>query len=165
MSRGQSTSAGFDATTRAAMPDEGAAAVHLLRHGEVEGWGRREVRGHVDTPLSPDGRAQHAALAAWFTAHEPRPDLVLCSDLSRCRDLGERLAAATGAPLRLLPALREQHMGAWEGRTWQEINAELGERVNDYWADYVQAAPPGGESLAALAARVRAAITASGRLA
>jgi broad specificity phosphatase PhoE/nicotinamide riboside kinase len=139
------------------MPDgEGAVAVALLRHGEVEGYRARTVRGHLDAALSAEGLRQHEALVSWLAAAEEPPELVLCSDLSRCADLGQRLAAASGAPLQLSAELREQHMGAWEGRTWEQISAQHGRAVNDYWDDYVRATPPGGESLERMAERVLA---------
>ena len=53
------------------------------------------------------------------------------------------------------PRLQEYDFGEWEGRNWPDIpRAE-----SDPWiADMLNAAPPGGESFAALIARVRAAI-------
>ena len=85
----------------------------------------------------------------------PRPDGVISSDLSRCRALAERIAADLDLPLWTTPALREQQMGAWEGRSWESLTAEDEPRIQAYWADYLTAAPPGGESFAELAARVR----------
>ncbi|MCB9897178.1 MAG: histidine phosphatase family protein [Planctomycetes bacterium] len=157
MSQGQAAGDAFDATTRRVMPEHGVVHARLLRHGEVDGFERREVRGQIDAALTPRGLRQHERLVAWMAATEGRPDVVLCSDLSRCRDLGARLADATGADLVLDARWREQDMGAWEGRTWAEISAEHGPLVNDYWDDYVRRAPPGGESLEQLAARVLAA--------
>lgn len=156
MSRGQAADGAFDAATRGVMPHADVLTLRVLRHGEVLRFARREVRGQIDVPLSPRGREQHERLAAWMAAVEPRPDVILCSDLSRCRDLGEQLSRRTGAPLHVDACWREQDMGAWEGRTWSEISAEYGALVNDYWADYATGAPPGGESLGQLAERVLA---------
>ena len=157
MSSGQAAGGAFDETTRSAMPSRGVVHAHLLRHGEVQGFARRGVRGQADVPLSPVGADQHQRLATWFAAVEPAPDLVLSSDLERCHDLARRVATAGGAPLVLDPRLREQDMGSWEGRTWAEISAEHGRAVNDYWDDYVGRAPPGGESLAQVSERALAA--------
>ena len=155
-SRGHAVGRTFDAETQGVMPDAGFLDVHLLRHGAVEGFGERTVRGHHDTPLSAEGLLQHDRLVHWFAGHERAPDRVVCSDLTRCRDLGERLAARLRRPLEVEPALREQDMGDWEGRTWRALTAEYGRAVNDYWDDYVGARPPGGESLEDCAARVGA---------
>lgn len=151
---GQSAGTRFGAATRAVMPQDGVARLVLLRHGEVEGFERRIVRGQIDLPTTARGREQHAQLAAWLARREPAPDLVVSSDLSRCRDLAERVAEACGAPLELLPDLREQSMGAWEGLEWNEVSRREGTRINDYWDDYFNAAPTGGEAMAAMFARV-----------
>ncbi|MHC5209351.1 MAG: histidine phosphatase family protein [Planctomycetota bacterium] len=152
---GQSVTGAFDAPTAGIMPSDAVTHLHLLRHGEVAGFTERRVRGHRDDPPSAAGRAQHAALAHWAAAQLPRPDVILCSDLARCRDLGEKLVAATGARLELDAALREQAMGAWEGRSWADLTREHGREVTSWWQDYANMRPPGGESLVDLAARVR----------
>jgi broad specificity phosphatase PhoE len=45
-------------------------------------------------------------------------------------------------------------MGAWEGRTWESLTVQDPDAVNAYWADYVDAVPPGGESWRACQARI-----------
>jgi nicotinamide riboside kinase len=47
-------------------------------------------------------------------------------------------------------------MGAWEGRSWEALTAEDEPRIQAYWASYLTAAPPDGESFAELAARAQA---------
>jgi probable phosphoglycerate mutase len=69
---------------------------------------------------------------------------VLASDFARARATAERVAAASGAPLELLPLLRERDFGALRGRPY----AELGEGFSR------EQAPPGGESWSAFEARV-----------
>ncbi len=156
MSGGQAVTGAFGARTEAIMPDARVVHVHLLRHGEVERFTQRAVRGQVDVEVSGAGREQHVALARWMAAHLPRPDLLLSSDLSRCADLATRVREVTGCAPRFEPRLREQAMGAWEGRTWDELSAEAPAAVTAWWDDYVGARAPGGESLGDLAARVGA---------
>ena len=62
-------------------------------------------------------------------------------------------------PLRLLPALREQYMGAWEGRPWAELTDEDVTGVRAYWEDYAGTRPPEGETYGEMAARVRGWLT------
>ena len=133
---------------------EEVTRITLLRHGEVEQLGERRVRGQFDAELSAHGVGQHARLAAWLRASGQVPDAVLTSDLTRCSELAERLRIATSAPLAIDERLREQHMGDWQGRTWREIQAEDSARATAYWDDYVETAPPGGESLRDLSERV-----------
>jgi broad specificity phosphatase PhoE/nicotinamide riboside kinase len=154
--RGQAASSPFGAATRAVMPEDDVVRLLLLRHGEVAGFEQRIVRGQIDLALSERGREQHERLAHWLVAHAAKVDLVFTSDLVRCRDLGERVARASGAPLAVVPALREQSMGAWEGLPWDEVSRREGAAINAYWNDYFHAAPPGGESMEALFARVAA---------
>lgn len=151
---GQSAGSRFGAATRAVMPEDGVARLFLARHGEVEGFERRIVRGQIDLATTARGREQHERLAAWLAERDHTPDLVVGSDLVRCRDLAERVATACGAELELLPELREQSMGAWEGLEWNEVSRREGARINAYWDDYFRASPTGGESMAAMFERV-----------
>lgn len=147
MSDGQAVGQEFDGVTRSIMPSADVVHLHLLRHGEVEGFTERRVRGHIDTPLSPRGCEQHRRLARWLARAVPRPDLIVGSDLSRCARLTDEVSRATGVDARLEPRLREQDMGAWEGSTWSELSRRDGAAVTAWWDDYADACPPGGESL------------------
>ncbi len=130
----------FDKPTMRIIPSARVVRVHLFRHGEVAG--NRVCRGQSDAALSPRGEAQSVAAAEWFARSFPAADLVVSSDLTRCRALAERL---TPRPL-LAPALREQDMGRWDGREWERLTAEDPAGTTAYWDDYVHARPPGGES-------------------
>lgn len=156
MSGGQAAGGDFEHATRSVMPEDRVTTLHLLRHGEVDELGERRARGQLDVALSKRGEQQHERLADWFCACEPRPDRILTSDLTRCRALATRLGSQLGIEIEADPALREQSMGAWEGRGWDAITRELGPAINDYWNDYFESRPPNGESLADLHARVGA---------
>lgn len=158
--RGQAFTGALGPATRSILPAGQALHLHLLRHGEVERLGERVLWGQADVGLSVEGLRQGEALAAWLARNGRLPERVISSDLERCRRLGERVAEALGLELELEPRLREQHLGDWQGRTWEEITAADPERVTAYWRDYVHARPPGGESLSDLAARVDAWWTA-----
>ena len=147
----------WDPVTARALPSRVATHLHLLRHGAADTGGERRCYGHLDLPLSAEGHAQTAALVPFVAERLPRPDGIWCSDLSRCRALGEALAGALGLPLVLDAALREQHMGDWEGASWSALTAAEPAAVHAFWADPLAAAPPGGESLGAMSARVLAA--------
>jgi broad specificity phosphatase PhoE/nicotinamide riboside kinase len=147
---GQAFDGRVDAATARILPSSAVLEVHLLRHGAVEAHGTRTVRGQLDAPLSADGRIQQESLVRWLVPRL-RPDArVWSSDLARCRDL----AGALQRPVTLDARLREQHMGCWEGRSWQAITEDDPERVRRYWADYVHTRPDGGESMADVQARV-----------
>jgi alpha-ribazole phosphatase len=133
----------FDAPTMEILPSARLCRVHLFRHGEVEGPRGRVCRGQSDDPLSSTGLGQTQLVAAWARRNIPSPDRVISSDLSRCAVL----ARAIG-PARLEPALREQDMGRWDGRTWEAITVEDPVGTLAYWGDYVGGKPHGGESFA-----------------
>ncbi|MDP2313026.1 MAG: histidine phosphatase family protein [Pseudomonadota bacterium] len=140
----------FDKPTMRIIPSARVVRVHLFRHGEVAG--SRVCRGQSDALLSPRGEAQSDAAAAWLRRAHPAPDVVVSSDLTRCTALARRL---TDAPL-LVPALREQDMGRWDGRGWEDLTVEDPAGTTAYWADYVNARPPGGETYGECQARAAA---------
>lgn len=123
----------------------------LARHGEVPS--NRELRyvGSLDEPLAGPGIEQAGRLA---DALAPLPvQAVYSSPLRRARETGRRIAEARGLPLEIEPRLREQAFGEWEGRTRREVLADDGERLLRWEAD-LGSAPPGGESLQAVQARM-----------
>ncbi len=144
----------WDTITEQALPSREVTHLHVLRHGPVDTGGARRAYGHSDLPLSARGRAEGEALVRFAVERLPRPVGVLSSDLARCTEIAGPLAARLGVPLEATPELREQHMGAWEGRSWEELTAEDVAGVRAFWADYAGARPPGGESLADLSRRV-----------
>jgi alpha-ribazole phosphatase len=99
--------------------------------------------GASDLDLAGDALDCAARLREVLPAHLP----VFSSPLLRCRRLAEALHDAPSYDARL----REMDFGAWELRSWTEIaRIEL-----DAWAAAPLAyAPPGGESVGALQARV-----------
>jgi probable phosphoglycerate mutase len=97
----------------------------LVRHAEAVGNAEGRVMGHSDLPLTPRGRAQAEALAAWLRGQGVRFAAVYSSDLSRAVDTASALAAACGGgPVRVRAELREVGRGQVEGRTYAEA-AEL----------------------------------------
>lgn len=124
--------------------------LHLLRHGETEGGAR--YCGGTDVALSWSGwRQMRAAVAgqSW--------DFIVSSPLRRCAAFAEGLAHKLGVPCRLEAGLREMNFGEWEGRSGAELMQTDAERLRLFWSDPATHAPPGGESLAELHARVREA--------
>ncbi|MEM6789239.1 MAG: histidine phosphatase family protein [Myxococcota bacterium] len=132
--------------------------LHLVRHADVAVARPATVYGHLDVPLSPAGHAQSLRLADWLAETVSAPFALWGSDLERCVVLGETIARHTGVAYRPLPALREQHMGAWEGRTWDDLTRDDPAAVSGFWSDYVATRPPGGECFGDVAERVEATL-------
>lgn len=124
----------------------------LIRHAESEANAGAYFASQSDAPLSSRGREQVERLAAALST--ARVDAVYSSDLSRARDTVAPIAAARGQRVRESARLRERAMGVLTGMSFDEAR----QRYPELWAQIARrdphAAPEGGESHAALFARV-----------
>lgn len=126
--------------------------LYLVRHGVADDAQGRCV-GHHDLALSEQGTAQMEALAATWDG--PPPDRCLASDLARTAASARILVARWSLPVHTDARLREMHFGAWEGRTWDAIQHDDGERLARWMQHWTETAPPGGEAFVDVVARVR----------
>ena len=117
----------------------------LVRHGRTAANAGGLLLGRADPPLDEHGREQAAALAS-AVADATR---VVSSPLGRARET----AAALGLPVEVDERWVELDYGELDGRPITDVPADLWRR----WRADAAFAPPGGESLAALGRRVRAA--------
>lgn len=146
----------------------------LIRHGQSEGnvadeaaqaAGSHEVRlatRDADVPLTRLGQEQAAAVGRVWVDGQAAPELVVTSPFVRAQET-TRLATQS-AGLALVPQvderLRERDLGIFEGLTPAGIRArypEETERRARLGKFYYR--PPGGESWADLALRVRAFVS------
>ena len=129
----------------------------LIRHG-VTAWNReKRYQGQLDIPLDEEGLEQARQLAERLR-DEPRPDRVLSSDLGRARRTADLAAEALGLEVEDAPAWRERHMGAFQGSTRAELQAQEPAVYQAWRADPIGFQPEGGESYAEHRARVAAAM-------
>jgi probable phosphoglycerate mutase len=138
----------------------------LVRHASTEWTASRRVCGGDDAgPALSDAGVEEArrlakALGSELAALAPEPVAVVSSPQVRARQTADVLAA--GLPGLPDPAVTEDDawgelcFGAWHGLTYAEVRAGWAAEFAG-WAGSTTAAPPGGESLDALAARVAAA--------
>ena len=122
----------------------------LARHAPVRARGI--CYGHFAVALEVDAAA--AAEAILSDTRAGRARVVHTSTLARCREPAERLAARTGAELRVDARLCELSMGAWEGQTWDDIERADGAGYAAWMERWRELAPPGGETVADLERRV-----------
>ena len=125
----------------------------LLRHGETRYSVDRRFSGRGDLPLTELGRAQ-AEAAAKRIGDLPDVAGVVTSPLSRARETAAAVAAVTGLQPVVDEGLIETDFGEWEGLTFAEARERWPSEV-DSWLASAGTAPPGGESFAAAARRVR----------
>jgi probable phosphoglycerate mutase len=125
----------------------------LLRHGETAYSADRRFSGRGDLALTERGRAQAAAAAARLGAL-PGIAAIVTSPLLRARETAAAVAAATGLAPVVDEGLIETDFGEWEGLTFAEARERWPSEM-DGWLASPEVAPPGGESFAATAGRVR----------
>jgi broad specificity phosphatase PhoE len=122
--------------------------IALVRHGQSSLNAEGRLVGRIDAPLTVLGQAQAAAVAeAVRRLGEVRR--VVTSPLMRARTTAE----AFGLPVEVDDRWIEIDYGSYDGQRLSEVPAELW----DGWRADAAFTPPGGESLAAVGARVRVA--------
>jgi probable phosphoglycerate mutase len=157
------------AAPRASVPaHEGEPTTLLLaRHGRTADTLRGAFAGRdgADPPLSPEGEADAARLAAvlerFGTPSSPLPglpavDAVVASPLLRAQGTAKVVAERLGVDVVPDADWAEASFGAWDGLTYAEIARRDASGLAAWYGD-ATVAPPGGESFDDLAVRVRAA--------
>jgi probable phosphoglycerate mutase len=94
----------------------------LARHGQTEWHRDNRYVSRTDIGLNETGRREAWMLAR--RAEEERPDLVLCSPLTRALETARLSAEACGMEPRSDERLRELDFGEWEGKSLAEIREE-----------------------------------------
>jgi broad specificity phosphatase PhoE len=121
--------------------------LYLVRHGRTDHNASRRLLGRLDVPLDDLGRRQSLALGQLpFLSKAAR---VVSSPLSRALDTG----TALGPPVTIDERWTEIDYGVHDGVPLAEVPTDLWTR----WTTDLSYAPEGGESIASLGARVRAA--------
>jgi broad specificity phosphatase PhoE len=124
----------------------------LTRHGLTDRSDPEQHLGQgIDIGLSAGGRAQAAALASRIA--DEHFDRIVASPLRRAVETAQ--AAARGRAIETDPRLMEMDYGAWEGLTYDEIDARDAAARARWVADPAAIACPGGESGIDVAARAR----------
>lgn len=131
-----------------------ATRLLAIRHGETAWNVDTRIQGHLDVALNETGLAQAARLARALAARGEPIAAIYSSDLQRAWDTARALAEATGAPLVAHAGLRERHFGHLQGLTYAAIAEQRPEDAARWRGRDPHWVPEGGESLAALHARV-----------
>ncbi|RHZ91868.1 histidine phosphatase family protein [Cereibacter sphaeroides] len=124
--------------------------LHWVRHGPTHAT---VMVGWTDRPADLSDGAALARLDAAL----PREARLVSSDLWRARATADRLGQGR-VRLPADPRLREIHFGAWEGRSFAEIEAGTPQRMRAFWQEAGPARAPGGETWHELQARVTEAL-------
>jgi broad specificity phosphatase PhoE len=123
--------------------------VDLLRHGEVaaDSWA---FRGSTDIALSQRGWRQMRTASAAME----RVDHIATSPMQRCMRFAEELSANQQADLMTLDDMREINFGDWENLGFEQLEAEHGQLLQQFWQSPVGICPPQGEPFDAFVKRV-----------
>ena len=131
----------------------------LARHGQTLWNAAGRYQGQSDPPLSPEGKAEAAALVE--TLRGERIGAVLASPLRRAAATAAILARALGLPPPLTdPRLIELGYGAWEGLTQAEVKARWPALLRCWKRAPETVRFPDGEDLATVRARLDALLAA-----
>ncbi len=117
----------------------------LLRHPELDEAHRGRAVGAAPASLSRRGRAQ---VADWLRALKPITlDAIYAADVPQCDQPAQAIAAEKGVTVVLERRLRDQSMGEWQGRPWDELVHEDPDGLREFFQAFGEITPPGGESL------------------
>lgn len=120
----------------------------LVRHGRTAANKAGLLQGRLDQDLDDHGRRQAVAVADMVRSMGPI-DSVISSPLKRA----QQTAAEFGLPVETDDRFVELSYGEYEGVPHADVPSEVWDR----WREDFHYVPAGGESLAALDERVRAA--------
>jgi len=155
----------------------GPSAVWLVRHAESMG-NVADARAHEqgagrltldvrdpDVPLSDTGCAQAQALGRWMAGlpGDERPTAVLSSPFTRALTTAQLAAEPLGLRVRTDERLRERDFGAFDGMTGAGIREKYPDEAGrrDLLGKFYYR-PPGGESWADVALRIRSLLATEG---
>lgn len=137
--------------------------LYLIRHGEVVGHHEYRYNGHTNVDITEEGMRQMERLSEFFSSLDPTRNknvsAIYSSDLIRSFKGAKVIGKALKIEPKKIEALRELHLGRWEGLT----RAEAGERYPEE-ADFsfkhlaLNMKVKGGESIEELRRRVVPAI-------
>jgi len=124
--------------------------ISFVRHGETALNREGRLQGRIDLELSERGGEQVTRVSQRFA-----PDLVAriyTSPLRRAQQTAAAIAEVSGAGVEVDDRLLELDYGEWDGKPLSEMRTPRGE----LWFADPTFAPPGGESLVDVTARVEA---------
>lgn len=131
----------------------------LARHAAHDWLGRGFAGRLPDVSLNEQGRRQSQELAERLRGVPV--DAIYCSPQPRTHQTAQPLAVERGLTIRTDAAFDEVDLGAWAGRTFDEVRDQP---AWQHWLDHRSAAqPPGGERFADVELRASAGLRALAR--
>ena len=143
-------------------PQPFRSRLYFIRHGETDWNAAGRLQGQRDIPLNGRGRDQAAAAGRTLRGLLADGHLhhlgYVASPLLRAREtmaLARSAMGLTPEAFQTDDRLKEIAFGLWEGHTWKDIRKREPETAKARDADRWGYVPPGGESYAMVAKRVK----------
>ena len=128
-----------------------------VRHGQTLWNTQLRIQGHTDIGLDDTGLWQAQRLAEALSNESI--DAIYTSDLARACDTAHAVARKIGVDAVTDVSLRERHFGAFEGKTFSEIESRWPEQATRWRRRDPDFAAEGGETLQSFYDRCVAAAT------
>lgn len=123
----------------------------IVRHGETTANALNIIQGQTDVPLNERGVQQAARVAE--ALKDEKFDAVYSSDLSRAMTTAR--AIVPEGEITALPALREWHLGVWQGKDLDRIKKDYPEIYAGVYRGEANLRIPGGETRNELRQRIK----------
>jgi alpha-ribazole phosphatase/probable phosphoglycerate mutase len=134
----------------------------LVRHGRTDWNDAHRFQGRTDIPLNAIGRAQAEKVAARLAAWSM--DVIYTSPMTRARETAAAIADLHGKSPVVLDDLAEVNFGSWEGRFFEDIKEQHGDRLQEWLQNPFFCMPEKAEtwdSIRARAERVKETVLGS----
>ncbi|ASB49588.1 alpha-ribazole phosphatase [Alkalitalea saponilacus] len=106
--------------------------------------------GQTDIGLPPGYGKVHAGIAEKLK--DSKFDVIFSSPLQRCKLLAEAISK-NRQPIVCDDRLKELNFGEWEMKMWSDIESSAEAKL--FFEDYINVAPPGGESFQEMIHRIK----------
>ena len=127
---------------------------YFVRHGQTTWNLEGKYQGSTDVPLSALGEAQAECAARWFDGKSF--DAIYTSPLIRARRTAEAIARRQHTSVTEMAEFQEICFGAWEGLTYDEIEAQWPGAVETMYSAPDTVRIEGGETFAEVEKRTMA---------
>ncbi|WP_226087678.1 histidine phosphatase family protein [Mesobacillus sp. S13] len=118
--------------------------LYVIRHGETEWNKEKRSQGRLDSSLTHKGKADARSLGASLQEIEFRQ--IIASPSGRTLETARLVKGDRMIPLLTDERLMEIHLGAWQGKTENEIKSLYPEEFEAYWNEPEDYESVGGES-------------------
>jgi broad specificity phosphatase PhoE len=130
----------------------------LVRPAETEFGRKGRLQGHVDLPLTANGRDEVRELREYLAPLVEGLRAVYCGDEQATRETATALAALDSDRVRVLPQLAGVSFGLWEGQLAVDVRNRHSRMYDQWRRNACSITPPCGEDMESAAKRASSAV-------